>query len=90
VFGIIAQGHVIQVGQALEVREQRAARLALRTLAPFGVLMPVLALLVWWIVGRSLRPLDAVTGSVRARSPAHWIPLRRMACRKKSARWWTR
>jgi two-component system OmpR family sensor kinase len=75
VFGILAQGHVIQVGQALEVREQRAARLALRTLAPFGVLMPVLALLVWWIVGRSLRPLDAVTGSVRARSPAALDPI---------------
>jgi two-component system OmpR family sensor kinase len=70
VFGILARGHVIQVAQALKVREERAARLALRTLAPFGVLMPALALLIWWIVGRSLRPLGELAGSVRARSPA--------------------
>ena len=75
VFGIIAQGHVIQVGQALKVREARAARLALRTLAPFAVLIPGLALLIWWIVGRSLRPLEDITRSVRERSPATLDPI---------------
>jgi len=75
VFGVLARGNVIQVGQALKVREQRAARLALRTLVPFGLLMPALALLVWWIVGRSLEPLKDLTGSVRARSPAALEPL---------------
>jgi two-component system OmpR family sensor kinase len=75
VFGILARGHVIQVAQALKLREERAARLALRTLTPFGVLMPVLALLVWWIVGWSLRPLGALAGSVRARSPSALDPL---------------
>jgi two-component system OmpR family sensor kinase len=69
VFGIVAQGHVIQVAQALKVREERAVRLALSTLAPFGLLMPALALLVWWSVGRSLRPLEALAVSVRARRP---------------------
>jgi len=61
VFGVIARGHVIQVAQALKVREERAARLALRTLAPFGVLIPALALLIWWIVGRALQPLGEAT-----------------------------
>jgi len=75
VFGVLARGHVIQVAQALKVREDRAARLALRTLAPIGLLMPALALLIWWIVGRSLRPLGALAGSVRARSPAALDPL---------------
>lgn len=75
VFGVVARGHVIQVAQALKVREQRAAQLALRTLAPFGVLMPALALLVWWIVGRSLQPLGALAGSVRARNPSALDPL---------------
>ncbi|NJD32604.1 MAG: HAMP domain-containing protein [Gammaproteobacteria bacterium] len=75
VFGVIARGHVIQVAQALRIREQRAARLALRTLAPFGVLMPALALLIWWIVGRSLRPLGELASSVRTRSPAALDPL---------------
>jgi two-component system, OmpR family, sensor kinase len=74
-FSVLVRGHVIQVGQALGVREARAARLALRTLAPFGVLMPVLALLVWWIVGRSLEPLKAVTRLVEARRPDTLEPL---------------
>ena len=74
-FGVLARGHVIQVAQALKVREERAARLALRTLAPFGVLMPALAALIWWIVGRSLQPLGELAASVRARSPAALEPL---------------
>jgi len=74
-FGVLANGRVIQVAQALKVREERAARLALRMLAPFGVMMPALALLVWWIVGRSLQPLGALAVSVRARSPAALAPL---------------
>jgi two-component system, OmpR family, sensor kinase len=75
VFGVVAGGHVIQVAQALKVREDRAARLALRTLTPFGVMMPALALLVWWIVGRALQPLGALAGSVRARNPDALEPL---------------
>jgi two-component system, OmpR family, sensor kinase len=75
VFGVLARGHVIQVAQALKVREERAARLALRTLAPFGVLMPALALLVWWIVGRTLQPLGGLAGMVRARTPTALDPL---------------
>ena len=74
-FSVLARGHVIQVGQTLGVREARAARLALRTLAPFGVLMPVLALLIWWIVGRSLEPLKTVTRLVEARRPDTLEPL---------------
>jgi two-component system OmpR family sensor kinase len=75
VFGVLARGHVIQVAQALALREERAARLALRTLEPFGVLMPALALLVWWTVGRTLVPLRQLAGSVRARSPSALEPL---------------
>jgi two-component system OmpR family sensor kinase len=75
VFSVIARDLVIQVSQPLAVRESRAARLALRTLAPFGVLMPALALLVWWIVGRALEPLRTVTGRVATRRPGTFEPL---------------
>jgi two-component system OmpR family sensor kinase len=75
VYGVVAQGHVIQVGQPLKAREERAARLAFSTLAPFGLLMPALGLFVWWIVGRSLRPLDVIANSVRARRPDALDPL---------------
>lgn len=75
IFGVIARGHVIQVGQALRSREERAARLALRTLAPFGVMMPALALLIWWAVGRSLEPLRELAASIKARRPGVLDPL---------------
>ncbi|HSD53133.1 MAG TPA: ATP-binding protein [Burkholderiales bacterium] len=74
-FSVIARDLVIQVSQPLAVRESRAARLALRTLAPFGVLIPVLALLIWWIVGRALEPLRTVTGRVASRRPGTFEPL---------------
>ncbi len=54
VYGVEADGRVIQVVQPMEVREQRAARLALKTITPFAILVPALALLVAWIVGRSV------------------------------------
>ena len=74
-FSVVARDAVIQVSQPLAVRESRAARLAVRTLAPFGVLMPALALLVWWIVGRALEPVRTVTGLVAARRPGTLDPL---------------
>ena len=46
VYGVEADGRVIQVAQPMEVREQRAARLALKTITPFAILVPALALLV--------------------------------------------
>lgn len=75
IFGVIARGYVIQVGQALRTRETRAARLALRTLAPFGVMMPALALLIGWAVGRSLEPLRGLARSIRSRRPGALDPL---------------
>ena len=74
-FGVLAGDHVIQVSQALAVREARAAALAAKTLLPFALLMPALGLLVWWIVGRSLSPLAGLAGSVHARSPDALEPL---------------
>jgi two-component system OmpR family sensor kinase len=58
---------VIQVAQPMSVREKRAAELALTTLAPFALLLPVLALLIWLAVGQALKPLERLTGLVKAR-----------------------
>jgi two-component system OmpR family sensor kinase len=51
----------------MSVREKRAAGLALNTLAPFALLLPVLAALIWLAVGQALRPLERLTGLVKAR-----------------------
>lgn len=60
-------GQFIQVAQPLKVRDELAAGLAMRMLIPFFVLIPFLAGLIWWVVGRSLTPLQAVTTAVSTR-----------------------
>ncbi len=67
VFGVQALTRVIQVAQPMSVREQRAAELALQTLKPFALLLPVLALVIWFAVGHALEPLRRLTAQVKAR-----------------------
>jgi two-component system OmpR family sensor kinase len=67
VYGVQALTRVIQVAQPMSVRERRAAQLALSTLEPFALLLPALALLIWLAVGHVLRPLERLTGLVKAR-----------------------
>jgi len=67
VFGVQARRSVIQVAQPMSVREQRAAELALQTLKPFALLLPVLALVIWFAVGHALEPLGRLTALVKAR-----------------------
>ena len=67
VFGVEAVTRVIQVAQLMRVRQQRAAELALQTLKPFALLLPVLALLIWFAVGHALEPLRRLTAQVKAR-----------------------
>jgi two-component system, OmpR family, sensor kinase len=75
VYGAQAPTRVIQVAQPMSVREQRAIELALRTLEPFALLLPVLALLVWLAVGHALKPLQRLTGLVQARGVNTLEPL---------------
>jgi two-component system, OmpR family, sensor kinase len=69
VFGVETGGGVIQVAQPMDVRERRAARLALRSLAPFAVLVPTLSILIAWIVSRTVRPVGAFADALRRRRP---------------------
>jgi len=75
VYGVEARGRVIQVAQPMNVRESRAAKLALRTLQPFAFLLPALALLIVWIVRRLVRPVREFSAAVRARRPGTLEPL---------------
>ena len=67
VFGVQAVNSVIQVAQPVSVRQQRAAELALETLKPFALLLPVLGLVIWIAVGRALVPLERLTQQLKAR-----------------------
>ncbi len=67
VYGTVSPTKVVQVAQPMSVRRREAAQLALRTLAPFALLMPLLGLLVWLAVGRALQPLKRLAGAVKTR-----------------------
>ena len=67
VYGAESPTKVVQVAQPMSVRRQEAAQLALRTLAPFALMMPLLGLLVWLAVGRALQPLQRLAKAVKAR-----------------------
>ena len=67
VFGAQAVTKVIQVAQPMRVRERQAVDLALKTLRPFALLLPVLGFLIWLAVGRALQPLQRLTSLVKAR-----------------------
>lgn len=48
----------VQIAQDLSARTARARALALRAVMPFAGLTPLLMLAVWWIVRRSLAPIE--------------------------------
>ncbi len=75
VLSLPSRGYVIQVAQPIAVRQQRAAGLALQTLTPLALMLPVLGVAIWIIVGAQLRPLARIAESVRQRQPEALEPL---------------
>jgi two-component system OmpR family sensor kinase len=66
-FGVQAPTKVIQVAQPMRVRERQAVELALRTLTPFVLLMPMFVIFIWFAVGHSLEPFKRLTALVESR-----------------------
>jgi hypothetical protein len=60
-FGLEQRDRYIQVAQPISVREDLALQLALHTLWPLGVLVPVTILLVLLVVARGLAPIGGLT-----------------------------
>lgn len=54
----------VVVGQAHAARERLAREIGLSLLLPAALALPWMALAVWWVVGRTLRPVDAVAREV--------------------------
>ncbi|WP_291987190.1 ATP-binding protein [Candidatus Accumulibacter sp. ACC007] len=75
VFGMQQHGQTIQVAQPMHSRDELALAAALRTVAPFLLMLPVLGVLIWVVVGRGLRPLDAVARAVSTRTAIALDPL---------------
>jgi len=74
-FSTATRDRVIQVAQPVEIRKRLAADAALRSVLPLLFLAPVLALFGWWVVARSLAPLNRVAADVRQRDEHGLAPL---------------
>ncbi|MEO6918558.1 MAG: ATP-binding protein [Collimonas sp.] len=61
-------GQLVQIAQLVRDRETIQGKLLWRCLIPIFSLVPVLAVLIWLVAGRSLQPLHRLTGSLRQRS----------------------
>ena len=66
---------VVQIAQPMSARRTLAAHMALRTVAPLLLLLPLLGWLVWLAVGRGLRPLREIASEVSARDANTLAPL---------------
>lgn len=68
VFGAATPLRVVQVAQPLAVRQRLAAVAALRSIVPVAIALPLVAALVWWLIGVSLAPLARVATAAGTRS----------------------
>jgi two-component system OmpR family sensor kinase len=60
---------LLEVAQPVSVRRTLAAQVALRTVLPLLILLPVMGIVLWWVVGRGLAPLRRIASDVATRRP---------------------
>jgi two-component system OmpR family sensor kinase len=75
VYSAVVGDNVVQLAQPMSVRNRLAADVALRTLWPSLMLLPLLGIAVWIVIGRGLRPLRRVALALDTRQPDALDPL---------------
>jgi two-component system, OmpR family, sensor histidine kinase QseC len=65
----------VLVGEREDVRGELVTLIALQTLLPELLGLPVLALLLWWAIGWGLKPLSRMAEQIRRRDPHNLQPL---------------
>jgi two-component system OmpR family sensor kinase len=75
VFSIQTPTQTLQVAQDMAVRRNMAGNMALRTVGPIAVMMPILMLVVWWVISGSLQPVARVRAQVAARQADDLSPV---------------
>lgn len=75
VFSVQTPVQTIQIAQNMDDRTARARVLAVRSLLPLALIAPLLMLVMWWIINRSLRPLERTRRQVAARAAEDLTPL---------------
>ena len=75
VYTLQTPSQTVQIAQDLSARTARARALALRAVLPFALLTPLLMLAVWWIIRRSLAPIERARREVAHRVANDFSPL---------------
>jgi signal transduction histidine kinase len=75
VFTQLDGARIIQVAHPLRLRREMAADFARRAVLPLLALLPLLAVVIWVVVGRALTPLSSISTALRARTAAALEPL---------------
>lgn len=75
VFSSLVGNNVVQVAQPMASRRQLAQDIALRTVTPLLLLLPVLGVAILFIVARGLLPLKRIAAEVDARGAAELGPV---------------
>ena len=66
---------IIKVGERDDIRQDLIHSVALRTLIPVVIALPLLALLIWFGIGRGMAPLEKVARQVEHRAPNYLQPV---------------
>ena len=75
IFTLSQEDKTIQVAAPVSLRSDRASAMALRILVPILASIPLLALLIWLLVGHELKPLEDIARAIRRRAPSSLEPL---------------
>jgi len=75
VYATSAAGLSVLVAQDMDARRDMARTLALRTILPTLPMTPLLAIIAWWVVSRSLAPVARLRAQMAARKADELAPL---------------
>ncbi len=62
---------VVKVGERYDIRQELIRNVATKTLLPIVIVLPLLALLIWFGIGRAMAPLVKLARQVEIRAPNH-------------------
>mgnify|MGYP000020603537 CR=1 FL=1 len=65
----------IQVSQDYRIRRELGVKIAMSNTLPILIFLVLFGLTIWWLIGRSLRPLVTVSHEVATRGSDHLEPL---------------
>ncbi len=75
VYSLQTPEQTVQIAQDMDARQARARTMALRAVLPIALLAPLLMLAVWWLIDRSLAPVERTRRQVAARTAGDLSPL---------------